>query len=220
MEKLVDVTKSNCSYTKGKVRKELEHLLNKHGIKSSLSKQMFYEKCKIRTLVKGSAVFFEGKVNNSEYVLLSGILHRYNSCEKENVVTTGFYIPKALITPHFLRTKNNKSIFGLHAVTDVVIAEISLKEYKRLRKLFKEFEAFERHYIQEEILHISHNKVFLRCYDAKERLLFFRRQFPDLEDSIPHSLIASYLGITHVSLSRLRGEIAKSKITVEESGNS
>ncbi|EEI93491.1 cyclic nucleotide-binding domain protein [Sphingobacterium spiritivorum ATCC 33300] len=206
--------------TKGKIRRELSRMLNNYGVKSLLSKQMFYEKCKIKTLAKGSNIFLEGQVNNSEYILLSGILHKYNSCEKENVVTTGFYVSKSLITPHFLRTRDNKSIFSLHAVTDVVLAEISSKEYKRLQKLFKEFEVFEKHYIQEEILQISHHKVFLRCYDAKERLLFFRRQFPDLEASIPHSLIASYLGITHVSLSRIRGEIAKSKITVEESANS
>ncbi|QQT25819.1 Crp/Fnr family transcriptional regulator [Sphingobacterium spiritivorum] len=215
MENFGEKINENYSYTKGKIRRELERILNKHGVKSQISKQIFYDKCKIRRLDKGSHIFSEGQVNNSEYVLLSGILHRCNACEKENIVTTGFYNSKSLITPHFLRTRNNKSIFSLQAVTDVILAEISLKEYKRLHKLNKEFEVFERHFVQEEILQISHNKVFLRCYDTKERLLFFREQFPDLEDNIPHGLIASYLGITHVSLSRLRGEIAKSKINHE-----
>jgi len=39
---------------------------------------------------------------------------------------------------------------------------------------------------------------------AKERLINFRKRFPMLENLIPHPYIASYIGISPVSLSRLR----------------
>ena len=44
---------------------------------------------------------------------------------------------------------------------------------------------------------------------AKERLLKFREEYPLLENLIPHTHIASYLGITNISLSRLRSNLAR-----------
>jgi hypothetical protein len=42
---------------------------------------------------------------------------------------------------------------------------------------------------------------------AKERLLKFREQYALLENLVPHTTIATYLGITNISLSRLRKEL-------------
>lgn len=49
-------------------------------------------------------------------------------------------------------------------------------------------------------------EIQLASLNAKGRLLKFREQFPLLENLVPHPAIASYLGITNVSLSRLRKE--------------
>lgn len=43
--------------------------------------------------------------------------------------------------------------------------------------------------------------------DAKERYLNFLRDFPNLANRVPLSYLASYLGITQSSLSRIRREI-------------
>ena len=42
---------------------------------------------------------------------------------------------------------------------------------------------------------------------AKERLLKFREQYSSLENLVPHTTIATYLGITNISLSRLRRDL-------------
>ena len=42
---------------------------------------------------------------------------------------------------------------------------------------------------------------------AKDRLLKFREKYPLLENLVPHTTIATYLGITNISLSRLRKEL-------------
>jgi hypothetical protein len=43
--------------------------------------------------------------------------------------------------------------------------------------------------------------------DATTRYLNFLKQFPELANRIPLSLLASYLGITQSSLSRIRKNI-------------
>jgi CRP-like cAMP-binding protein len=51
-------------------------------------------------------------------------------------------------------------------------------------------------------------EIGLASLTAKERLLSFRQQFPMFENLISHPDIASYLGITNISLSRLRKELS------------
>jgi CRP-like cAMP-binding protein len=47
----------------------------------------------------------------------------------------------------------------------------------------------------------------LLIHSAKERYRIFLKEFPDLESRISQYQIASYLGISPVSLSRIRKEM-------------
>jgi hypothetical protein len=52
-------------------------------------------------------------------------------------------------------------------------------------------------------------EIGMASQTAKERLIKFREDYPILENLIPHTTISTYLGITNISLSRLRNELAK-----------
>lgn len=151
----------------------------------------------------------EGKKNELEYLLISGVLHRFNISDKGEIVTTGFYMPKSVITPQFARTNKRKNIFSLQTLTDAEIAEISVKDLDNLRYNNKEFHDFGQRILENELTLTFFNEVVYRSYNAKERLLSLRKQFPNLENLVPHNIIASYLGITNVSFSRLRNELSK-----------
>ena len=60
-----------------------------------------------------------------------------------------------------------------------------------------------------ELISKTEKEMALASLTAKERLIGFRSEFGILENLIAHPIISSYLGITNVSLSRLRNEIAK-----------
>lgn len=171
--------------------------------------QLFREKARIIELQKNTVVFVEGKKNSSEYLLVSGIAHRYNLSDKGDMVTTGFYLPESVITPHFARTNRGKSIFSLQTLTDAVLAEIPVAELDGLRSDNKEFHDFGQRVIEKELSTSVLLEVTFRSFNARERLLAMRKQYPSLENLIPHSVIASYLGITHVSFSRLRKELSR-----------
>lgn len=160
-------------------------------------------------LQKNDIVFTESKKNNSEYLLLSGVIHRYNISDKGDIVTTGFYITGSVITPHFARTNKGKNIFSLQALTEAVLVEIPVKELDYLRNTNEEFHAFGQRIIEAEIADNFYNEVVFRSYSAKERLLALRKKFPNIENLVPHHTIASYIGITNVSLSRLRNELSR-----------
>ena len=92
---------------------KLFDILKGYGIVTDFSRKLFLEKTTIIELTKSTDIFLEGEKNNSEYILISGVAHRYNISDKGDMVTTGFYVSGAVITPHFARTKDGKSIFSL-----------------------------------------------------------------------------------------------------------
>ena len=188
---------------------QLKDILNDFGITSTFSKQLFIEKANIVELSKNKIIFSEGKKNEFEYLLISGVLHRYNVSDKGEIVTTGFYMSKSVITPHFARTNKGKNIFSLQTLTDSIIAEILVSDLDTLRYAKKEFREFGQRIVENELAQTFFNEAVFRSYTAKERLLTLRKQSPNLENLVPHTTIASYLGITNVSFSRLRNELAK-----------
>ena len=188
---------------------KLSDILNDFGIVSTFSKQLFADKSEVVELPKNHNIFLEGKKNHFEYVLISGVVHRYHISDKGDTVTSGFYMPKSVITPHFARTNNGKSIFSLQCLTDVALAEILVTDLDNLRYTNKEYNEFGQRIIEAELARTFYNEAVSRSFTAKERLLTLRKQFPNLENLVPHNIIASYLGITNVSLSRLRNELAR-----------
>jgi hypothetical protein len=46
--------------------------------------------------------------------------------------------------------------------------------------------------------------VFFTTQDGSDRLSWFRERYPSFETTFNHGLIASFLGVTPVTLSRLR----------------
>lgn len=51
------------------------------------------------------------------------------------------------------------------------------------------------------------NKMAMVQYTAMERYQWFLRRYPSVIDRVPHRHVASFLGITPVSLSRIRREL-------------
>ena len=189
--------------------KKLFDILKNYGIITDFSRNLFLEKTTIAEFSKNTDIFLERKKNNSEYILISGVAHRYNISDKGDIVTTGFYMSGAVVTPHFARTIDGKSIFSLQCLTEAHIAVIPVMELDSLRYNNDECFKFGQKVLEDELALTFYNDIVYRSYNAKERLLIMRKQFPNLENLIPHNIIASYLGITNVSFSRLRAEFAK-----------
>lgn len=187
---------------------QLDPILINLGIKSPSSLQLFKANALVVEAEKNTVIFSENKRNSNEYILLSGVAHRYNGDSKGKEVTTGFYLGGDVITPHFARTSKGKSIFSLQVLTDAVLAEIPVAALDGLRSQHREFYVFGQQVVENELSQAVQLEVIFRSFSAKERLLAMRKQYPNIENLVSHTVIASYLGITHVSFSRLRKELS------------
>lgn len=172
--------------------------------------QLMAEACEIREIEKKHNIVESGQQNSFEYFLLEGILHRYIMIEEGEFVTTDFYVGPAIVMPNFVRTSGGKSLFSLQALTRLVLAEMSVIKMEELITAHPEIQLWRQKVVEHKLKRNFKDEIRFRRNSARERLAQLRHEYPNLENMIPHSYIASYLGITPVSFSRLRKELTHS----------
>lgn len=165
----------------------------------------------IEEFKKEATIFAEKKYNAYEYFLLEGICHRFNINNEDQPVTSGLYMNRSVITPHFSRTINSQSIFSLQALSNCTFLKVPIGAFDELRNTNHQLRAFGQRVVEKEFVRSLSFDVIFRSYSAKDRLLFFREYYPQLENLVPHTIIASFLGITPVSFSRIRNDLTKAR---------
>jgi len=106
----------------------------------------------------------------------------------------------------FFNEPSNYYIKALEPSTVVFIQPQFLEE---AGKINHEFTCFTETSLQRNIYFLQRRITSLLAMSAKERYLEFIAMYPQLLLRVPQWMIASYLGITPESLSRVRREIAK-----------
>lgn len=89
--------------------------------------------------------------------------------------------------------------------------ELILFPYEKQEALFEAIPKMERFFrkIIEKAFAASQKRIVRNfTMSARDRYLFFRSQYPKMEQRIPQYLIASYLGITKEFLSKIKNQIA------------
>jgi CRP-like cAMP-binding protein len=106
----------------------------------------------------------------------------------------------------------NKEIwYSIEALEDSVILEIRFKDYLDLVRNSSSWNELIKNYMTLLFIEKEERERSFLLDDATTRYLEFIRKNPEFEDRIPQFNIASYLGITPVSLSRIRSKLKKNK---------
>ena len=177
-----------------------------------LSEQSLNEIISILTIEhfeKGDTFIQKGRPNNKEYFILDGVCKSYVINPEGEEVTISFFIEKSVLSPHTIRTSAGFSNLHFHASTNVTLAWMHAKKFEDLMISNLEIRNFANTVLQNELMLKVEKEIGLASLSAKERLVAFRSQFKLLENLVPHTEIASYLGITTISLSRLRRDLVR-----------
>jgi CRP-like cAMP-binding protein len=188
---------------------KFRELLNSYSMLPEDLARLIYEQGRVEPYSKDEIIFHEKRFNDLEYFQLEGLSHRYIVDNESNKLTTGIYEEQIVITPHFGRTANSQSIFSLQALSDSTYFIIPAITFEQIRRENIQIEKVAQNIVTREYIRLINLETLFRASTAKERLVHFRENFSQLENRIPHMVIASYLGITSVSLSRLRKELSR-----------
>lgn len=162
-----------------------------------------------RSVAKNELFIEAGQRNHSEYLVLDGYCRSHLLNPEGDDITLSFFREKSILPPHVIRTRNGVSLLNFQALTALELLEFDAGAFLKLMIDNMEIREMGNTILKNELIRKTEKEIALASYTAKERLLRFREEFAPLENLVPHPVIASYLGITNVSLSRLRGENKK-----------
>ena len=97
--------------------------------------------------------------------------------------------------------------FNVQCLENTELIQLSHENQKSLLEEIPKLERFFRIIIEKAFVASQKRVVRNLSMTAKERYVFFRSQYPLIEQRIPQYLIASYLGITKEFLSKLKKEL-------------
>jgi CRP-like cAMP-binding protein len=181
-------------------------------ITTRLSEQGFAALSRIlsgRTVRKGQVFVKAGQKNNGEYIVAEGFCRSFLHNPAGEEITISFFKPGDVLPPHITRTREQISIISLQALTEVELVLFDATAFLKLMISNMEIRDFGNSILKDELMRKTDKEISLVSLDARERLLLFRKDFAILENLVPHSMIASYIGVTNVSLSRLRSSLAR-----------
>lgn len=162
-----------------------------------------------KTFSKGDFLLKEGEVCRFTFFVESGLLRMYSvdANGKEHIIQ--FAPENWLISDRSSLYFNEKSSYFIDAVEDSTVLLLDIDFFSRLSARFPNAVENNDLLLQRHIRNLQNRVNSLLSDTAEERYLKFIKMYPDVLLRVPQWMVASYLGITPESLSRVRKELAK-----------
>nr|WP_315025920.1 Crp/Fnr family transcriptional regulator [uncultured Chryseobacterium sp.] len=186
---------------------ELFNYIKKFGLLNESDQLLIAEGIQEITVRKGETFVEAGKPSQRIAFVKDGVFRSlyYN---KQGDDFTRYFIYEGRFIGDFQGfTEQLPAHEDIEAITNAVLLVIDLKHFKILEEkisvwpvLFARIHAF----VAENKLKVA--SIMLN-QDAKARYIHFLNHYPGLANRVPQSMLASYLGVTPSSLSRIRRTI-------------
>jgi CRP-like cAMP-binding protein len=160
---------------------------------------------------KNDYLIKEGTVANFYYFLETGYARSFAIDLEGNDITTKFFATKDIVIDwysYFLKKPVRENI---QAITPCVAWKITFEDFMKLFAI-EAFREVGRTRLVNSFFELKNHTTAMIIDPAKDRYLNLVKEKPEIVRSVPLKQIATYLGITDTSLSRIRKEIAKEKI--------
>ncbi len=169
----------------------------------------FTNEARLRKIKKKETLLHVGENADKYYVVLDGILRMFYIDNNGNEFIKAFRQKFDLASPYGELIQQKPSRITIDAIEDTEILEISYQKIMDFSKGHNCWEKLAVVMLRIHFLFKEQREYDLLILDAKQRYHSFIKDFPSLINRIPKFQIASYLGITPVSLSRLLAAIDK-----------
>lgn len=164
----------------------------------------------LETLKVNSFLEKEGETVKSEFIVLEGIVRAFVINHQGDEVTVNFFNSGDAVSPTLLRSYNRKCFLNLQVVTPEAKVLVFDSQYiAENMQQNRDIQNFGNRVLMQDAFYKAEREIVLLKYSGKEKLDWFRKRFAALENIVPHYYIASYLGLTPTSLSRLRVDQTK-----------
>jgi CRP-like cAMP-binding protein len=157
---------------------------------------------------KHQYILQEGDIARYETFIIKGVTRTYEVDEKGQEHIVQFGLEDWWVGDLYSFLTETASLYNIDCLEDTEVMRISRPD---LELLYLEVPKMERHFrilFQNAFIASTRRVSSVLTKPALERYEDFIRQYPQIEQRVANHQVASYLGITPQSLSRLRSQAA------------
>lgn len=189
------------------MQEKLKSIINNVTATPTQSIQKILDLASFAQLEKGDFLFKKEAHNHLEYFVLEGIGKTFLNSPEGEEITISFFMPNSILPPFTTRSIDGRSTLFGQAITPMKIASVDAHLFENLMIEDLGVRHFANTVLRHELMQKVQKEIELASLTGIKRLESLRSRFPNIENLVPHSDIASYLGITTISLSRFRSKI-------------
>jgi CRP-like cAMP-binding protein len=145
-----------------------------------------------------------GEINTNIFLVLNGLFKTYYLDKEGDEIIINFYKENDISGNWYSTLLGEPSRLCIHAMESTTIIQVDIKKLDAL--VFDNINLLRayNHILKGKLINSLH-KIWDNMNEKPEvRFLKLQKEHPDLLERVPQKQIASYLGITPVSLSRIK----------------
>ena len=183
--------------------------ISKHIQLTEVETDYFTSVLQIKRIRRKQYLIQEGNVSRYEAFVNKGCLRAYHVDEKGQEHIAQFAIEGWWIGDMYSFLTSTPACLNVDALEDSELLCIDKPSLEELYLQVPKFERFFRIILQNAFIAHQQRIIANMSKTAEERYLEFIKHYPQLEQRVPQHQIASYLGITPESLSRIRKQLSE-----------
>lgn len=161
------------------------------------------------------------KIRRKQYLLQEGDVWRYNAFVSKGLVRTYRVDDKGAEHIFQFSPENwwagdrysylyeQPAKFNIEALEDSEIILIAKGEFEALLDAIPAYNTFHRNLLERSFVVLQNRVIMGNSYTAEEKYNDFIKMYPNILNRIPQHMIASYIGTSPETLSRIRNNTAK-----------
>jgi CRP-like cAMP-binding protein len=157
---------------------------------------------------KNEILLKENQVSTKTFFLESGYISSYIIDNDGNEVTFNIFSAPCFVNDFLSFFKQQPTQENFQTLTHCTIWTMTYDEVQKNFHTIPEFREFGRMMLVTNFAKLQSRMLGMIKGTAEIRYLALMKEHPDVFQNVPLKIIASYLGITDTSLSRIRKEIA------------
>jgi CRP/FNR family transcriptional regulator, anaerobic regulatory protein len=156
---------------------------------------------------KGDLILKENQISNAYFIIESGLMRAFVNDHESNEITTNFFTVGEIAIEVLSLFQKIPSKENIQAITDCVCWKIEFDTFQDFFQHIPGFSEWGRTWFTISLFAMKQRSLSIILDSAKDRYLHLINEKPSIAQHAPLKNIATYLGITDTSLSRIRKEI-------------